>query len=113
MSNSTAAATAISPGATSSPVGAGDFPLEPGKAVHVPFMAPHLVRNGPGVSISFSITWRSEWSYREEYAHRMNSLLRQAGLSPARPGRYPEQNHLKSLDYRAINKARKVTGLGR
>ena len=47
--------------------------LEPGKAVHVPFMAPHLVRNGPGVSISFSITWRSEWSYREEYAHRMNS----------------------------------------
>jgi hypothetical protein len=87
-----------------------DFPLEPGKAVHVPFMAPHLVRNGPGVSISFSITWRSEWSYREEYAHNMNRILRKAGLAPSRPGRFPHQNHLKSLGYRTLNKARRMTG---
>lgn len=87
-----------------------DFHLEPGGAVHVPFMAPHLVRNGPDVSVSFSITWRSEWSYREEYAHRMNHLLRRAGLRPARPKRYPHQNHVKSLGYRVIDKARRVTG---
>ncbi len=87
-----------------------DFRLEPGHAVHVPFMAPHLVRNGPEVSVSFSITWRSEWSFREEYAHNMNRLLRQTGLSPERPGRYPHQNHLKSLGYRTINKARRMTG---
>ena len=55
------------------------FDLAPGQAVHVPFMAPHWVKNGPEVSVSFSITWRSEWSYREEYAHRMNALLRKAG----------------------------------
>ena len=86
-----------------------DFHLEPGGAVYVPFMAPHLVRNGPGVSVSFSITWRSEWSYREEYAHRMNHLLRRAGIRPARPRRFPHQNHVKSLGFRVIDKARRMT----
>lgn len=84
------------------------FDLEPGKAAYVPVKAPHWVKNGPGVSVSFSITWRSEWSYREEYAHRMNSVLRQAGITPALPGRYPHQNHLKSLGYRMIDKARRI-----
>jgi hypothetical protein len=87
-----------------------DFDLAPGDAVHVPFMSPHLVRNGPAVSVSFSITWRSEWSYREEYAHRLNHLLRRAGLRPARPKRYPHQNHVKSLGFRVIDKARRVAG---
>src|SRR5690606_33051449 len=49
------------------------FHLAPGEAVYVPVKAPHWVKNGPEVSISFSITWRSEWSYREEYARRMNA----------------------------------------
>ncbi len=89
------------------------FALEPGRAVYVPVKAPHWVKNGPEVSISFSITWRSEWSYREEYAHRMNRLLRRAGLAPSPPARFPSQNHLKSLGYRAIDKARRVTGLDR
>jgi len=87
-----------------------DFDLVPGSAVHVPFMAPHLVRNGPGVSVSFSITWRSEWSYREEYAYRMNHLLRRGGLRPARPKGYPHQNHVKSWGFRVIDKARRVAG---
>jgi len=85
------------------------FALEPGTAVYVPVKAPHWVRNGPAVSISFSITWRSEWSYREEYAHRMNALLRRAGIRPDAPRRYPHQNHLKSLGYRAVEKAKRVT----
>ena len=89
------------------------FDLKPGDALHVPFMAPHFVRNGPSVSASLSITWRSEWSYREEYAFRMNHMLRRAGINPRRPGRYPRQNHLKSLSFRAINKARSLTGLQR
>ena len=90
-----------------------EFALEPGRAVYVPVKAPHWVKNGPDVSISFSVTWRSEWSYREEYARRMNAVLRQAGLSPASPKRYPHQNHLKSLGYRVIDKAKRVTGLQR
>lgn len=86
------------------------FALDPGGAVYVPVKAPHWVKNGPEVSVSFSITWRSEWSFREENARRMNALLRRAGLSPAAPKRYPHQNHMKSLGYRAIAKARRLTG---
>ncbi|MGZ8348309.1 MAG: transcriptional regulator, partial [Allosphingosinicella sp.] len=56
-------------------------------------------------------TWRSEWSYREEYARRMNALLRKTGLRPASPKRYPHQNHAKSLGYRVIEKMKRVTGV--
>jgi len=86
------------------------FALAPGKAIYVPVKAPHWVKNGPGVSISFSITWRSDWSYREAYAHRMNALLRRTGLAPAPPGRFPRQNHAKALGYRVIDKARRLAG---
>lgn len=88
------------------------FPLGPGKAVYVPVKAPHWVQNGPEVSVSLSITWRSEWSYREEYARRMNEVLRRAGLRPRAPGRYPHQNHLKSFAYRAIERAKRLAGEG-
>jgi hypothetical protein len=85
------------------------FELHPGKAVYVPVKAPHWVKNGPEVSISLSITWRSEWSYREEFARRWNHMVRRAGLTPRSPRRWPHQNHAKSLGYRVIKKA---TGLG-
>ncbi len=87
------------------------FKLTPGRAVYVPVKAPHWVRNGPEVSISLSVTWRSPWSYREAYARQMNRLLRKSGLKPAAPGRFPKQNHLKSFGYRAIEKARRLAGL--
>lgn len=82
--------------------------LAPGQAVHVPVKAPHFVRNGPETSISFSITWRSEWSYREASAHGLNALLRKTGLDPKMPARFPAQNHAKSLAYRAVGKLRRV-----
>ncbi|GGE82213.1 transcriptional regulator [Sphingomonas prati] len=84
--------------------------LEPGQAVHVPVKAPHFVRNGPATSISFSITWRSEWSYREASAHGLNAILRRTGIDPAMPARFPAQNHAKSAAYRAIGKARTILG---
>lgn len=87
------------------------FHLAPGDALHVPFMAPHWVKNGDAVSVSFSITWRSDWAVREECAHGMNRMLRKAGINPARPKRFPHDNHVKSLGFRAIMKARRMTGL--
>ncbi len=84
--------------------------LAPGQAVYVPVKAPHWVKNGPEVSISLSVTWRSEWSYREEYARRMNALLRRVGFSPAAPGRYPRQNRVKSFGWRLVDKARRTFG---
>lgn len=86
------------------------FALEPGRAVYVPVKAPHWVQNGPETSISFSITWRSEWSYREEYAHGFNRMLRRAGADPAPPRRFPHQNRAKSLAYRAALRAGRLIG---
>ena len=84
------------------------FELVPGKAVYVPVKAPHWVKNGPEVSISLSITWRSQWSYREEFARRWNHMIRSAGLTPRSPRRWPHQNHAKSLGYRVVKKATRL-----
>ncbi len=80
------------------------FELHPGDGMFVPVMAPHWVKNGPAVSISFSVTWRSDWTYAVADAHAMNSVMRKAGLNPARPGRYPAQNRAKALAWRALRK---------
>jgi hypothetical protein len=84
------------------------LPLAPGDAVYVPVKAPHWVKNGDAVSISFSITWRSEWSYGEADARGLNALLRGVGLNPAAPARYPARNTAKALAWRAISKARRI-----
>jgi quercetin dioxygenase-like cupin family protein len=84
------------------------FELRPGQAIHVPVKAPHWVRNGPEPSISFSITWKSEWSYQEADARSLNRLLRRFGADPAPPRRFPEQNLAKSVAFRALNRARRT-----
>ncbi len=84
------------------------FELTPGKAIHVPVKAPHWVQNGPEVSISFSITWKSEWSYQEADARSLNRLLRKLGVDPAPTKRFPDRNLAKSVAYRALNKAQRV-----
>jgi len=56
------------------------FALHPGHAVYVPVKAPHWVQNGPEVSISFSVTWRSRLSDGEARLHLVNHQLRKLGL---------------------------------
>lgn len=89
------------------------FELTPGKAIYVPVKAPHWVKNGPEVSISFSITWRSEWSYQEADARSFNGLVRKLGIDPAPPARFPHRNLAKSVAYRAIAKAERALKGGR
>ena len=81
------------------------FDLAPGDAVYVPVKAPHWVKNGPEPSISLSITWRSEWSFHEAYAHGFNRLARRARLKPAAPRPFPHRNLAKSAAYRLLCKA--------
>lgn len=81
-----------------------EFPLAPGEALFVPVMAPHFVKNGPSPSVSLSITWRSEWSYRESDARIFNAILRGRGLSPTAPGRWPHQNFGKAYAFRILRK---------
>lgn len=79
--------------------------LTPGDAIYVPVKSPHWVLNGPEVSISLSVTWRSDWSANEAQARLANHYLRKAGLNPKAPKRFPAQNRAKSLAHRAYAKA--------
>jgi len=81
-----------------------EFALVPGEALFVPVMAPHFVRNGPAPSVSLSITWRSEWSYRESDARIFNAILRERGFSPRAPGRWPRQNYARAYAFRVMRK---------
>jgi mannose-6-phosphate isomerase-like protein (cupin superfamily) len=77
-----------------------DWSLHPGEALYVPVMSPHFVQNGPGPSVSLSITWRSEWSFAEADARAFNGLLRKLGMAPRAPGRWPTSNRAKALAWR-------------
>lgn len=81
-----------------------EFPLVPGEALFVPVMAPHFVKNGPATSVSLSITWRSEWSYRESDARVLNAILRERGFRPKAPGRWPQQNYAKAYALRVLRR---------
>lgn len=80
------------------------FHLTPGEAIYVPVMAPHFVKNGPKVSISLSITWRSDWSFAEADARAFNGLLRKWGWHPKPTARWPASNSAKATAWRIIRK---------
>ena len=77
------------------------FELTPGDAIHVPFAAPHWVRNGPEVSISFSVTFNTHASMRMLHAHRLNARLRKWGVEPVPVGRSALRDGVKQLASRA------------
>ncbi|MBT2188832.1 cupin-like domain-containing protein [Sphingobium nicotianae] len=78
--------------------------LTPGTAVLMPVKAPHFVQNGDAVSISFSITWRSERSVAEGELHSFNRLLRTKKLPLVKIGRTPEAQKLARVGYRVMRK---------
>nr|WP_087575336.1 cupin-like domain-containing protein [Sphingomonas sp. CDS-1] len=78
--------------------------LLPGDALHVPVKAPHFVENGPVVSVSLSVTWRSERSVAEGELHSLNALLRRRRLPTARVGVRPEAQGVRRLAYRIMRK---------
>jgi hypothetical protein len=78
-----------------------DYSLEAGQGLHFPVCAPHFVRNGGSVSISFSITFRTPDKERDSLVHRFNGVMRSRGLRPSPIGRHPWTDALKSLAFRA------------
>ena len=63
--------------------------LAPGDALYAPVKAPHWVKVGPEVSVSFSVTWRSEASDADACLRRANGWLRARGMTPPAPGAAP------------------------
>jgi hypothetical protein len=79
------------------------FDLRSGCGVHVPLTAPHWVQNGPEVSISFSITFRTPHSERLRMIHSANAFLRRNGVVPKSIGKSPLRDTLKYQVYRTIS----------
>lgn len=80
--------------------------LNAGDAVYVPLKWPHYVKNGAEVSVSLSVTWRSEWSYEEADARAFNGVLRKFGMNPAAPRLLPRHNRMKANGWRAMRRLR-------
>ena len=78
--------------------------LLPGDAIHVPVKAPHFVENGPAVSVSLSVTWRSDRSVAEGELHSLNGLLRRRRLPVGRIGARPEAQGMRRIAYRIMRK---------
>ena len=66
--------------------------------------APHFVENGPTVSVSLSVTWRSERSVAEGELHSFNALLRKRRLPVGKVSAQPETQGIRRLVYRIMRK---------
>ena len=86
------------------------FLLEPGNGVYVPPFAPHWVRNGDGISISLSITFRTRRSQAAERAHGINARLRRIGLRPKPAGQDPRSDRAKAAVWRGIQEVKRARG---
>jgi hypothetical protein len=84
------------------------FELNAGEGLHFPFGAPHWVKNGPEVSISFSITYLSEMSERQAALYSLNRRMRRIGLEPTPPEGSGWRDSLKYGAFRAARHTKRV-----
>ena len=80
--------------------------LQPGDGIYVPPYTQHKVVNGPALSISLSVTWRSHALADEARVLRANSYLRRAGLTPSAPGTRRSADRAKATAVSAAEKAK-------
>ena len=85
---------------------ASPFLQRPGLGVHHPWGAPHAVENGPEVSVSLSVTFRSVEMKRRMELHELNHRLRRFGLAPASVGQSPWRDASKSMALRGYRGVR-------
>jgi hypothetical protein len=88
-------------------------PLQPGQGLHFPVAVPHWVKNGPEVSVSFSITFRSASSEGRELVYRANARLRKLGLSPRPPGQSVLLDSTKRAAFAALVELKRALRSGK
>src|SRR6266511_2072604 len=86
------------------------FELTPGAGLHFPTVAPHWVRNGDEVSVSFSITFRTPASERRRVVYCANADLRGKGLNPRPPGASTFRDLAKYYGFRARSGIKRALG---
>ena len=69
------------------PAEVATYPLTPGRAVYIPPGTPHWVHNGPGISLSVTLTYFTAATVRENRIEDFNSRLRRRHMKPREPGR--------------------------
>ncbi|HJQ25134.1 MAG TPA: cupin-like domain-containing protein [Blastocatellia bacterium] len=84
------------------------FELTPGHGLHFPVTAPHWVANGDGVSVSFSITFRTPASERRALVYGVNAALRRRGWRPAPVGRRATLDALKYHAGRVVRRMKRA-----
>lgn len=84
------------------------FELTPGVGLHVPVLAPHWVKNGDEVSISFSITFRTPASERWSIVNDVNVRLRRFGMQPTPFGCSRLRDSAKYQTYRALRRVKRL-----
>ncbi len=84
------------------------FDLKPGFGLHFPVTAPHYVKNGPEVSVSFSVTFRTPDIERRSEVHNFNAFMRRSGLRPAPAGKHPWRDSLKGFNLRVGRKFQRL-----
>lgn len=87
------------------------FELAPGEGLHFPVVAPHWVQNGPEVSVSLSITFRTRESSDRESLYRFNRSLRRARLAPTPVGSLPGRDRVKLGLIRCARAVKSLLGL--
>jgi hypothetical protein len=84
------------------------LPLAPGQGLHFPVTVPHWVKNGPDVSVSFSITFRTADSARREVLYKANARLRKLGLSPTPVGESIPLDRTKQAAFGALAQLKRL-----
>ncbi|WP_139977270.1 JmjC domain-containing protein [Nocardioides litoris] len=87
--------------------------LEPGDGIYVPPYTQHKVVNGPALSISLSVTWRSPALADEVKVLRANSYLRRARVTPSAPGTRTGVDKAKAGAMTAAEKAKAALKRGK
>jgi hypothetical protein len=88
------------------------FQLTPGDGVHHPFIAPHLVENGPELSVSFAVTFRTRGTDRKTNVYKLNHYLRRLGLRPQPPEASVLRDRVKSRTYVAMSSIARMLRTG-
>jgi hypothetical protein len=85
------------------------FALEPGDGVYMPVAKPHWVQNGPDVSVSLSITFRTPATEREARLWLTNNRLRKLKVTPREPGASERADKVKDAAARTLSKLRRAS----
>jgi len=84
------------------------FEMAPELGLHFPVTCPHWVKNGPEVSISFSVTFQTMDSERRAIVYTTNAYLRKLGLNPAPFEQSRLRDSSKYFGFRVARRARRI-----